>query len=68
MFIDKSHRINNWTGGLTGNNSILSLPRRKKMINYAISDVFATTYLIRPVLEYWTFQKLKNINIVELYA
>ena len=30
MFSDKSHRINNWTGGLTGNNSILSLSRRKK--------------------------------------
>ena len=68
MFIDKSHRINHWAGGLTGNNSILSLSRRKKMINYAVSDAFTTTYLIRPVLEYWTFQKLKNINIVELYT
>jgi hypothetical protein len=68
MFIDKSTSVNNWAGGLTSNNSILSTVRRKKMIHYAIYDVFTTTYFIRPVLEDWTFQKLKNTNIIELFT
>jgi hypothetical protein len=38
------------------------------MISYAIYDVFSTTYLIRPVLENWTFQKLKNANVIELFT
>ncbi|CAF5108669.1 unnamed protein product, partial [Rotaria sp. Silwood1] len=38
------------------------------MINYAIYDCFSTTYLIRPVLEYWTFNQLNDINIVELFT
>ncbi|CAF4803594.1 unnamed protein product, partial [Rotaria sp. Silwood2] len=63
MFIDKSCTVNNWAAGLTSNNSTLSTGRRKKMINYAIYDCFSTTYFIRPVLEYWTFNKLKNTNI-----
>ncbi|CAF4144676.1 unnamed protein product [Rotaria sordida] len=68
MFIDKSSTVNNWAAGLTSNNSTLSYGRRKKMINYAIYDCFSTTYLIRPVLEYWTFKQLNNINIVELFT
>ncbi|CAF3293175.1 unnamed protein product [Rotaria sp. Silwood2] len=68
MFIDKSSTVNNWAAGLTSNNSTLSFGRRKKMINYAIYDCFSTTYFIRPVLEYWTFNKLKNANIVELFT
>ncbi|CAF3489130.1 unnamed protein product [Rotaria sp. Silwood1] len=28
------------------------------MLHYAIYDCFATTYLARPVLEYWSFQKI----------
>ena len=38
------------------------------MITYAIYDCFTTTYLIRPVLEQWTFNQLKNININELFT
>ncbi|CAF5044033.1 unnamed protein product, partial [Rotaria sp. Silwood1] len=68
MFIDKSSTVNNWAAGLTSNNSTLSYGRRKKMINYAIYDCFSTTYLIRPVLEYWTFKQLNDINIVELFT
>ncbi|CAF5176887.1 unnamed protein product, partial [Rotaria sp. Silwood1] len=38
------------------------------MINYAIYDCFSTTYLIRPVLEKWTFKQLKDTNIVDLFT
>ncbi|CAF5035514.1 unnamed protein product, partial [Rotaria sp. Silwood1] len=68
MFIDKSSTVNNWAAGLTSNNSTLSYGRRKRMINYAIYDCFSTTYIIRPVLEYWTFKQLNDINIVELFT
>ncbi|CAF3729881.1 unnamed protein product [Rotaria socialis] len=68
IFIDKSSTVNNWAGGLTTNNSTLSSFRRKKMIKYAIYDVLSTTYLIRPISEYWTFQKLKNTNIIDLFT
>ncbi|CAF5025143.1 unnamed protein product [Rotaria sp. Silwood1] len=68
MFIDKSSTVNNWAADLTSNNSTLSFGRRKKMINYAIYDCFSTTYLIRPVLEKWTFNQLKDTNIVDLFT
>ncbi|CAF5032196.1 unnamed protein product [Rotaria sp. Silwood1] len=68
MFIDKSSTVNNWAAGLTSNNSTLSFGRRKKMINYAIYDCFSTTYLIRLVLEKWTFNQLKDTNIVDLFT
>ncbi|CAF1163779.1 unnamed protein product [Rotaria sordida] len=68
MFIDKSSTVSNWAASLTSNNSTLSFGRRKKMINYATYDCFSTTYLIRPVLESWTFKQLKDTNIVELFT
>ncbi|CAF1457251.1 unnamed protein product [Rotaria sp. Silwood1] len=68
MFIGKSSTVNNWAASLTSNNSTLSIGRRKKMITYAIYDCFLTTYLIRPVLENWTFKQLKNTNITELFT
>ena len=68
VFIDKSCTVNNWSAGSTSNSSTLSTARREKMINYAIYDCFATTYLIRPVLDNWTFKKLKDTNIIELFT
>ncbi|CAF1258658.1 unnamed protein product [Rotaria sordida] len=68
MFIDKSCTVNNWAARLTSNNSTLSTGRRNKMIKYAIYDCLTATYFIRPVLAYWTFNKLKNTNIIELFT
>ncbi|CAM2716160.1 unnamed protein product [Rotaria socialis] len=67
LFIDKSTRVNNWAGELTTNNSTLSSSRRQNMINYAIYNVFLTTYWIRPILRKWIFQQLKNTRINDLF-
>ncbi|CAF4398089.1 unnamed protein product [Rotaria socialis] len=37
------------------------------MINYAIYNVFLTTYWIRPILRKWIFQQLKNTRINDLF-
>jgi hypothetical protein len=68
LFIDKSCRMNNWAGGLTNNNTKLSSSRRKNMISYAAKDVLATTILIRPILEDWSFDMFKKIKIDDLYV
>jgi hypothetical protein len=67
MFIDKAQRMNNWSAGLSSETSTLSTSRRTNMMHYAIHDCFATTYLIRPILEEWSFQRVKNINVIELF-
>ncbi|CAF3715689.1 unnamed protein product [Rotaria socialis] len=67
LFIGKSTRVNNWAGELTTNNSTLSSSRRQNMINYAIYNVFLTTYWIRPILRKWIFQQLKNTRINDLF-
>ncbi|CAF0815486.1 unnamed protein product [Rotaria sp. Silwood1] len=53
--------------GSDPNYSTLSTATRNKMIHYAIYDCFATTYFICPVLQYWPFQQVTNINIFELF-
>ncbi|CAF5062799.1 unnamed protein product, partial [Rotaria socialis] len=44
--------------------STLSTITREKMLRYAIYDCFTTTYLARPVLSTWTFQKFVAFTTV----
>ena len=67
VFLDKTQRINNWSAGSSPQTSTLSTNRRAKMINYAAYDCLATTFLIRPILEKWSFQRVKNINLIESF-
>ncbi|CAF3161105.1 unnamed protein product [Rotaria socialis] len=59
-FIDKSMTSSYWAKGLDPHHSSLSTTTREKMLRYAIYDCFTTTYLARPVLRSWTFQKVKK--------
>ncbi len=56
MFIDKSITFNHWAFELGSTYSTLPTTTRNKMKQYAIYDCFATTYLMRPILHYWSFQ------------
>lgn len=38
------------------------------MIRYAIYDVMAVTFLIRPITEQWTFEKIKNRKMNEMFV
>ncbi|CAF1533641.1 unnamed protein product, partial [Rotaria sp. Silwood1] len=58
VFIDKSLTVSHWGRGLDPYHPTLLAATRKNMLHYAIYDCFATTYLARPVLEYWSFQKI----------
>jgi hypothetical protein len=68
LFIDKSMRMNNWAGGLTNKDTKLSSSRRRNMVNYAVNDVLATTMLIRPILEEWSFEMVQKMKIDDLYV
>ncbi|CAF2200514.1 unnamed protein product [Rotaria magnacalcarata] len=59
--------ISYWAKGLDSHHSTLSTPTREKMLRYAIYDCFTTTYLARAVLRAWTFQKVKNTHIIDLF-
>ncbi|CAF3494634.1 unnamed protein product, partial [Rotaria socialis] len=67
LFIDKSMAVNSWARELDPHHSTLPTTTREKMLRYAIYDCFTTTYLARPVLEDWTFEKVKNINVLNLF-
>ncbi|CAF4249392.1 unnamed protein product [Adineta steineri] len=58
--------ISNWSSSLSSNSS-LSNEQQQNMIHYATHDVLAVTYLIRPVLERWSFIKLKNRMVNEIF-
>ncbi|CAF1556818.1 unnamed protein product [Rotaria magnacalcarata] len=59
--------ISYWTKGLDPHHLTLPPPTREKMLRYTIYDCFTTTYLARPVLRVWTFQKVKNTHIIDLF-
>ena len=37
------------------------------MINYAAFDCLATSYFIRPILEEWSLEQVKNVNLNDLF-
>ena len=67
LFIDKSTTLYEWSKLLDPSHSTWSFSTREKLIRYIIYDCFTTTYFVKPVLEYWTFEELSKINITELF-
>ncbi|CAF2927168.1 unnamed protein product [Rotaria sp. Silwood2] len=68
LFLDKSCTLSHWSSSLTSSHSSLSHADQKKMIHYATHDVMAVTFLIRPITEQWTFEKIKNRKISEMFV
>ncbi|CAF1536913.1 unnamed protein product, partial [Adineta steineri] len=66
LFIDKTYQRSNWSSSLSSKSS-LSSEQQQNMIHYAVHDVLAVTYLIRPVLERWSFIKLKHRMVNEIF-
>ncbi|KAF9754357.1 hypothetical protein NGRA_3359, partial [Nosema granulosis] len=67
LFIDKANTLNHWSSSLTSEHSPLPYARRQKMIKYATYDVMAVTYLAQPIIQRWTFKKMKKMNINEMF-
>ncbi|CAF4572447.1 unnamed protein product [Rotaria sp. Silwood2] len=68
LFIDKSCTLSHWSLNLTSSHSSLSHADRMKMIHYATHDVTAVTFLIRPITEKWTFDKIKNRKMNKMFV
>ena len=68
VFIDKSITVNNWSSLLDPAHSTLSRTTHEQRIRYLIYDCLATTYLVKPVLNYWTFDYLMKTNFIELFT
>ncbi|CAF4643185.1 unnamed protein product [Rotaria sp. Silwood2] len=68
LFIDKSCTLSHWSLSLTSNHSSLSHADRIKMTHYATHDVMAVTFLIRPITEKWTFDKIKNRKMNKMFV
>jgi hypothetical protein len=60
--------VNHWSTLLDPVHANLLRTTHEERIRYLIYDCFARTYFIKPVLEYWTFRRLKETNIVELFT
>lgn len=67
LFIDKSCTLSHWSSSLTSSHSSLSKKDQANMIHYATHDVMAVTFLIRPITEKWTFEKITNSKIREIF-
>ena len=68
LFIDKSCTLSHWSSSLRSRHSSLTQQDRMKMINYATDDVMAATFLIRPITEAWTFEKIANQKISQIFV
>ncbi|CAF3682874.1 unnamed protein product [Rotaria sp. Silwood1] len=68
LFIDKSCKLNHSSLSLSSSHSSLSHADQKKMMHYATHDVMAVTFLIRPITKNWTFEKIKNRKISEMFV
>jgi hypothetical protein len=67
LFIDKSCQRSHWAAGLSSHRSSLSSGKQQRMINYAVHDVIAVTYLIRPITENWTFERIRRRRMDEIF-
>ncbi|CAM4783593.1 unnamed protein product [Rotaria magnacalcarata] len=68
LFLDKSCKLCHWSSRLTSRHSSLSHVDRMNMIHYATRDVMAVTFLIRPITEQWTFDKLEIRKMNEMFV
>jgi hypothetical protein len=67
LFMDKSCQRSHWAAGLSSHRSSLSSGKQQRMIHYAVHDVIAVTYLIRPVTENWTFERIRRRRMDEIF-
>jgi hypothetical protein len=67
LFIDKSCQLSHWAAGLSSHRSSLSSGKQQRMIQYAVHDVIAVTYLIRPITENWTFERIRKRRMDEIF-
>lgn len=67
LFIDKSCTLSNWTSSLSSSRSSLSHEDQVKMVNYATHDAMAVTFLIRLITEKWTFKKIEERKMGEMF-
>jgi hypothetical protein len=68
LFIDKSITVNYWSTLLDPEHSTISNTTLEQRIRYLINDCLATTYLSKPVVDYWTFDKLTKTNFSDLFT
>ena len=67
LFIDKSCQRSHWAAGLSSHRSSLSSGKQQRMIHYAVHDVITVTYLIRPITENWTFERIRRRRMDEIF-
>ncbi|CAF2001705.1 unnamed protein product [Rotaria magnacalcarata] len=65
---NKSCKLCHWSSRLTSRHSSLSHVDQMNMIHYATRDVMAVTFLIRPITEQWTFDKLEIRKMNEMFV
>ncbi|CAF1621357.1 unnamed protein product [Adineta ricciae] len=68
VFIDKTTRMAHWSHGLTYGHSSLSHAQRIRMTHYAKNDVMAVSYLARPIIENWSFARIKETNMEAMFV
>ncbi|CAF1243187.1 unnamed protein product, partial [Didymodactylos carnosus] len=62
-----TNTLDHWSSSLTSEHSLLPRAHRVKMIEYTANDVMAVTYFTQPVIQRWTFEKMKSMNINEMF-
>jgi hypothetical protein len=67
LIIQKECTMSHWAQSLTSSNSFLSYSTQQKMIEYAKEDVMVVTFLIRPILEQWSFIMIQQRRINEAF-
>ncbi|CAF1550959.1 unnamed protein product [Adineta ricciae] len=68
LHLDKTYRLSHWSASLTSNRSRLSYTDQRKMVKYAVHDVLAVTFLLRPIMENWTFNMIETRNMKDVFV
>ncbi|CAF3854847.1 unnamed protein product [Rotaria sp. Silwood1] len=67
LVIEKECTRSHWAQSLTSTSSSLSYYTQQKMIDYAKEDVMSVIFLLRPIMEQWTFTMIKDRRIDEVF-
>ena len=65
-YLSKLETNSSWDLMIDPKYSTLPLDKLDKMIRYAIYDVFALTYLHKPVMELWTHEEIRKSSMIDL--
>lgn len=68
LLIGKLCTLSHWLSSLTLNFSSLFPKDRANMVNYATRDVMIFRFFIIPITERWTFDKITNRMISEMFV